>query len=110
MFIPGPQGKVDRKQFMSPVGAQRHCWVWRVSKQCIAMYDRENGGNFVACARLVSKMKRDKCWRFYKSPQALACKNNQLTKDARLGYCGKLKWVCWPAPARATSAVMALHR
>ena len=59
MFIPGPQAKVDLKQFMSPVGAQRHCWVRRVSKQCVAMYDRENGGNFVACARLVSKMKRD---------------------------------------------------
>jgi hypothetical protein len=49
MFVPGPQGKVDLEQFMSPVGAQRHCWVRRVSKQ--------------------------------------------LTKDARLGYCGKLKWV-----------------
>ena len=37
-------------------------------------------------------MKKDKCWRFYVSPQAMTCLGSSLGKDERLGYFGKLTW------------------
>ena len=78
--------------FNAPVDAIRACAVQRKDKKCIVLIDRDNGDAFLACARLCQKLKKDKCWRFYLSPQAVGCKAQDLTKDPRLGYFGKLEF------------------
>ena len=76
--------------FLSPIGAPRECWLQRRDKKCIVLYDRESDA-FVACARLVQNaVKKSKFWRIYRDAQALTCKQDQLTKETRLGYVGKL--------------------
>jgi hypothetical protein len=79
-------------EYMAPVNAIRTCAVKRTDKKCVVLVDRAQNDNFLCCARLVQKAKKDKCWRFYMNPQAASCKPGDLTKDTRLGYFGKLEW------------------
>lgn len=88
----GEDGGHELAIFTAPVDAIRACAVQRKDKKCIVLIDRDNGDSFLAVARLVQKMKKDQCWRFYKSPQAIGCKKQDLTKDKRLGYFGKLEF------------------
>jgi hypothetical protein len=88
----GAEGQEQLERFIAPVPSPCTVWVQRSDKcKCVTMYDQETG-TFLACARLITSFRRDKCWRFYKSPQAIACSAKQLTKDKRLGYFAKLEW------------------
>ena len=86
-WAPGPEGEAALESLLA--GEPGQCTLRRKTKKCIAMYD--TGGTFTACARLESKMGKDKCWRLYASPQALDGKLKDV-KDSSLGYFGKLTW------------------
>jgi hypothetical protein len=88
----GAEASAELQAFMAPVSAIRSCAVQRKDKKCLVLVDRDQNNNFLCCARLVQKAKKNMCWRFYKSPQAVTCNSGDLTKDTRLGYFGKLQW------------------
>ena len=71
----------------------RSHWTYSTGrdKKCLVLYDR-GADKFIACARLVqSKIGKDMFWRIYRSPQAMACPKEQLTKEERLVYVGKVR-------------------